>query len=287
LIELERCLHSTYSKVRKWVRKRKYLSHGQIPWSLGYWEYRNDFVRDVLRDVNLLERFASNQELPRGYGYRLDERVVEYPWVISRLCEHATHLLDAGSALNFEFLLQQPSLRKKNVVLYTLAAEYQALLRENVSYVYGDLRRTILRDQVFEEIVCISTLEHIGLDNTLIYTRDQRYNEMHLLDYRDVVREFRRLLTANGRIFLTVPYGKYQNHGWLQQFDHNLLHDAFQVFDGRIEDQAFYRYTSEGWVWANAAECADCEYYNVHARSNYDPDYAAAARAVACVVLSG
>jgi ubiquinone/menaquinone biosynthesis C-methylase UbiE len=44
--------------------------------------------------------------------------------------------------------------------------------QNNISYVYGDLRNTILKDQCFDEIVCISTLEHIGMDNTMLYTKD-------------------------------------------------------------------------------------------------------------------
>ena len=286
LIELERGLHFQIVNLLKRVHQWQYHHRGRIPWSTGYWDYRNDFVRDVLHDASLCARFASNQPLPAGYGYRLDERVVEYPWVISRLSDRATRLLDAGSALNFRFLLGHPALSKKSVVLYTLASEHYTVLHNNVSYIYGDLRQTILRDQLFDEIVCISTLEHVGLDNTLIYTRDQRYNEARVFDYRDVLREFQRLLVPGGRLFLTAPYGKYENHGWLQQFDRERLDDVFQIFDGKIEAQAFYRYTVDGWILSNAADCAECEYYDVHAHAEHAPDYAAAARAVACVALS-
>jgi len=58
------------------------------------------------------------------------------------------------------------------------------------------------------------------------------------------------------------------------------------VFDGKLEDQAFYRYTAEGWILSNAAECNECEYFDYYARSNFDLDYALAARAVACLMLS-
>jgi len=57
------------------------------------------------------------------------------------------------------------------------------------------------------------------MDNTLAYTRDQRYNEVRTFDYRIVLGEFRRLLMPGGRLLLSVPYGKYQNCGWMQQFD--------------------------------------------------------------------
>jgi len=286
LAEIDNWLHASYNSISKRIRKRQYLLGGQIPMTKGYFDYRNDLLRDILRDSNLGSCFKHNRELPRAYGYRLDERVVEYPWVISRVNNNPTQLLDAGSTLNFEFLLSLPVLQSKSIVICTLAPEQNPALRSNVSYIYGDLRKTILRDHLFGEIVCISTLEHIGMDNTLIYTSDQRYSESQHLDYRDVLREFQRLLAPGGRLFLTVPYGKYQNFGWLQQFDQERLADVFQVFDGTLEDQAFYRYTPKGWVLSNAEECAECEYYDFYGRSDFDADYAAAARAIACVMLS-
>lgn len=286
LSKIDNWLHFKYKSIAKTMRKRRYLGEGRIPLTVGYFDYRNDFLRDVLRRTDLLGLFRTRRELPRGYGFRLDERVIEYPWIVSRLSDQATDLLDAGSTLNFDFILGIESLSRKKIVIYTLAPEQNFTPRENVSYIYGDLRRTILRDHLFEEIVCISTLEHIGLDNTIAYSRDQRYNQVRLLDYRDVLGEFQRLLAPGGRLFLTVPYGKYQNCGWLQQFDQARLDDVIQVFDGTLEDQAFYRYTPEGWVLSNAGECAECEYNDFLVRSSFAPDYAVAACAVACVMLS-
>src|SRR3989339_1099649 len=43
--------------------------------------------------------------LGAGYGIRLDERIVEYPWLFSRLPAARGNLLDAGSALNYKYLL--------------------------------------------------------------------------------------------------------------------------------------------------------------------------------------
>ncbi len=279
-------LHRRYKSVSKKIDRWQYLRKGSIPQTPGYLDYRNDLIHQVLLDSQLCERFRRTQELPKGYGYRLDERVVEYPWVLSRLDPSAMHLLDAGSALNLELLLQLPILSTKKIVIYNLSPESNPLARANVSYIYGDLRDTILKDQLFEEIVCISTLEHIGLDNTLVYTRDPRFRESRPLDYRGVLREFRRLLVPGGRLFLTVPFGRYENHGWLQQFDQARLLDILDCFGGDLKDQTFYRYTAEGWILSNGAECADCEYFDFYARPSFDRDYATAARAVACILLS-
>src|SRR5688572_16844446 len=60
-----------------------YLENGRIPWSPGYIEHRTECLARTLEDKVLLQRFRESDQLPSGYGYRMDERVVEYPWVLS------------------------------------------------------------------------------------------------------------------------------------------------------------------------------------------------------------
>lgn len=264
-------------------RLRQYLRGGRIPWSQGYVDYRNDKIREVLRDPRLLESFRSHDALPDGFGSRLDERVIEYPWTFARLKGSAGRLLDAGSALNHEFLLSEPALREKSIVFFTLAPE-SFHSSPNLSYVFGDLRETVLRDETFDEIVCISTLEHVGMDNTKLYSSETRHKERSLRDYRLVMRELHRLLVPGGRLIVTVPFGRRQDLGWLQNFDNGLLDDAIQSFEGELADEGYYRYTPEGWMLSNRKGCDDCAYFDVHSHGTA-PDLAAAARGVACLEL--
>ncbi len=263
---------------------RKYLRSGRVPWTIGYSDYRNDVIHGLLKDPQALELFRSGGDLPASHGIGLDERVVEYPWVFSRLTSAPSHLFDAGSTLNFPNLLDLPVLKQKRIVIYTLAPESFSAM-ENVSYLFGDLRDTILRDSVFEEIVCISTLEHVGMDNTRIYTGDQRFHEHRTSDFRRVMTELRRLLAPGGRLLLTVPFGAYQDFGWLQQFDRTMLEDAIRVFNGRTIDLTVYRYLPTGWGRSNLDGCRDCEYHDPHGDVSNAADGAAAARSVACVHL--
>jgi hypothetical protein len=261
-----------------------YVDNGRIPWSRGYLEYRQQFVEQTLRDKRLMHSFRERQSLPDGYGIRMDERVVEYPWLFTRLHDAPTLLLDAGSTLNQHFLLSKSLLLQKTVIIYTLAPE-SVQNSPNISYVYGDLRNTVLRDAIFDEIACISTLEHVGMDNTMLYTLDNQYNEALQDAYLQVIREFSRLLKPGGQLLLTVPYGKVQNLGWLQQFDKTQLESVITGFDGEFVEQTYYRYGVSGWQISSAEECDDCEYYDVHSGKPFDSDYAAAARSVACLVL--
>ena len=262
----------------------KYRLSGRKPWTMGYSRYREMVIRDVLRDRELLDCFLHNGVLPAHYGYRLDERVVEYPWIFARLGVAGRLLLDAGSTLNFGYILDLPQLTCRSVVIYNLSPE-GVVRRGNVSYIYGDLRHTILKDECFDEIVCISTLEHVGMDNTFLYSRDVRFNESKRDEYRDAIREFRRLLKPGGKLFITVPYGRYENLGWLQQFDKKMVEAVLAVFGGSASTVTYYQYFADGWQVAEANVCAESSYFDIHHRSVYEPDYVAAARAVACIEM--
>jgi SAM-dependent methyltransferase len=259
-----------------------YLQSGRIPWSPGYKSYKRRFLERIVRDASALEGFRRASPLPPDYGWRLDERVVEYPWVFSRLGPGPLTLLDAGSTLNAAYLLELPMLRDKKMTVMTLAPE-GTVAGHDVTYVYGDLRDTGLADAAFDVVVCVSTLEHIGLDNTKLYTDDARFRESMPLDYQRAVAEFRRVLKPGGRVLITVPFGRAQRMGWAQQFDAAGLARISEAFGADPDEGTFYRYHPEGWRLSTAAECAGCEYFDVHAAKAPAPDGAAAARAVACL----
>jgi SAM-dependent methyltransferase len=281
---LFRLIRDHRHEVRFRKRLEEFHSSGQKPWTTGYDDYKEMFITGTLQDKDLLDRFSHDVPVPLNYGFRLDERVVEYPWLFSRLENANRLLLDAGSALNFPYLLDLPALKTRNVVIYTLSPE-SILSRGNISYIYGDLRQTILKSECFDEIVCISTLEHIGMDNTALYSTDNNFAEFRPNDYQIAVKEFYRLMKPGGKLYITVPYGRYFNHGWLQVFDEGMVDNITQVFNGSNVSKVYYRYLPEGWQISTADECAQCDYFDIHNQPHYDSDYAAAARAVVCMEM--
>lgn len=287
IVMVRRLVGTVKQKIAKKKRQAlisAYIKGGRKPWSAGYKLSRSEFIKSILSNDAVLAEFRALEPLPDDFGYGYDERVIEYPWVLARLDKPEGSLLDAGSALNHEYLLGHPALKNKKIVIYNLSPE-KFIEHSNNSYIFGDLRHTILRDELFDEIVCISTLEHIGMNNTMLYSKDVRFNELKLNDYLIVLKEFKRLLKPGGMLLITVPYGRYENHGWLQQFDFKMVDAVFDAFGPSCSIAAYYKYFPDGWQIVKARECDDCSYFDIHNKPDYEPDCAAAARAVACIEM--
>jgi len=118
-------------------------------------------------------------KLERGYGLGLDERLIEYPWLFSSLPSKEGNFLDAGSVLNFDYILSLPTLVQKKIFISTLAPEKHSFWNKSISYVYEDLRDICYKNNFFDWIVCLSVIEHIGLDNTKFYTNNPAMMNKH------------------------------------------------------------------------------------------------------------
>jgi SAM-dependent methyltransferase len=264
---------------------RRYLSGNREPFSEGYTEYKERLVLETLNNPALMETFRTGAALPMRFGDRLDERIVEYPWVFSRLQPGSGLVIDAGSTFNKASLLACDALKNRSILIYTLATDW-ITYDPRISYLFGDLRNMILKDEVAQTVVCISTLEHVGFTyeyNT--YSRRNPWPHAEPESYLEAVREFRRVLTPGGRLLLTIPYGRYEDHGWLQQFDDSRVESVKSNFGGTVRAEVYYRYSPDGWRTANALECRDLAYFNIHETGQFEEDGVAAARAVCCLDL--
>lgn len=258
-----------------------YRLRGHRPWSLGYYTAKSKTIGSAI-DTGL---FAGNTELPARYGYRIDERAVEYPWIFAQLPESPGVVLDAGSALNHCFLVDRAPLRGAQLTIMTLAPEKRCFWYRSISYVFGDLRKTFFSDSVFDVVISASTIEHIGLDNTLLYTGDVSKKESDALGFLPAISEFKRVLKPGGVCLITVPFGRRGVHGWYQVFDNDLVMkvvETFQPSDFTIE---FFGYFTDGWRRARSEDIADAGFFDIHEGKPFSSDFAAGARGVACIRL--
>lgn len=271
----ERMLSARRRLGRTWARRFAPVG----PNTLAYLAAHRALVASVLDDEEWRRIFAAGENLPAGLGAGFDERTVEYPWLFSRGLRG--RVLDAGSVLNHRHVLERTLVAADELTIATLAPEPLAFTELGVSYLYADLRRLPLRDAWFDEVVCLSTLEHVGMDTAIYGAAGERATDPTEEAAR-ALRELRRIVKPGGRIHISVPFGRREDHGWLRQLDRadvDALFDAAGV--GRREETAFV-HTPTGWRRVTAAEAADAIYNPGPARG---PDLAVAARAVLCATI--
>jgi hypothetical protein len=262
---------------------RTYLKSGRIPWTTGYSEYKYKLIGDVINS-DTLSTFSKGT-LPSGYGYRIDERIVEYPWFFSNVRHGASKLLDAGSVLNFSQIIGSDILKSKKLYISTLDYEGIQHINPAPSYIYEDLRDTCFKNDFFDDISCISTLEHVGMDNTMLYTSDESKKESSRYSYLKVLAEFSRILKKDGTLYLTVPYGKYKNFGWFQIFDAGMIERTLDTFNPARAEKTYFKYENDQWNFSNEASCKDGDFFDINTQEEYEADFLAGARCVICLKI--
>lgn len=268
-----------------WRNLLIYQLRGRKPWGRGYFEHKWTVIRQCIHDKDVMTSFQHGTTLPSSFGTRIDERIVEYSWLLSHMHDGAAVLLDAGSALNFEAILAHPRLSQKKITIATLHPEANCFWNKGVSYLFGDIRSMPFVSETFDIITCISTLEHVGMDNTKIYTSDAAFRENKTEDYLVAVAEFKRLLKPGGTLFITVPFGIYHHFGFFQQFNREMVRKVTKIFGEDKSMLTFYKYENNGWNISTEEKCNSAEYITAD-RAKVSSTLPAAASAIVCMKLT-
>lgn len=276
-------IKTKFKNIKKSWALFNFKKSGAKPWSNGYNYAKWDAIEKSIHSAEILECFEKYGSLPTNYGIGIDERSVEYPWVLAHLPKQAKTLLDAGSSLNFEMILNHEKIANKKIYIANLNPELNCFWQKEISYIYEDMRSLLFKNNTFDIITCISTLEHIGMDNTVFYTTNQNYKESASEDYLTAITELKRILKTGGTLLLTVPFGKKQDLKAFQQFNKEMIDKITAEFNGKQLFSYFYKYDKLGWKKSDIKNCSEVMYSS--APKIQSPDLAASARAVACLKL--
>src|SRR5262249_55420804 len=127
-------------------------------------------------------------------------------------------------------------------------------------------------DSRFDQVLLVSTLEHIGADN-------ERYGLGEGPDddgMASALRELRRVLSADGSLIVTVPVGEPEDYGWFRQ---DTTRGWIRVLPGAgsfVAEAEVYELGGDGWRAAPTFTSTGVRY----------GDRGPAASAVLCAELS-
>ncbi len=169
-----------------------------------------------------------------------DERVIEIPWVLSRLRGN-------GRVLEVGYAFAEPpylgALLRSGVEL--VGVDLATLDVDGMERVEADVRALPFPDGSFDQVLLVSTLEHIGADNSVygLETEPADSGDARL----SALRSLRRALRGNGSLLCTVPLGEPDDCGWFRQEDERGWTRLFRRAGFFVEEQESYELTPEGW----------------------------------------
>ena len=180
-----------------------------------------------------------------------DERVVEIPWVLARL--------RPGRVLEVGYAFAEPS------YLAALVAAVQGelvgvdLAQAEVPFetVRADVRELPFDARSFDQALLVSTLEHVGADNTVYGLEAEEGGAAARLA---ALRELRRVLRPGGSLLVTVPLGEPADHGWFREDDVRGWTRLYARAGLFVEEQEAYELGEAGWRAAPAFRAEGVRY---------------------------
>jgi O-antigen chain-terminating methyltransferase len=175
------------------------------------------------------------------YGLDDSERCIEIPWVLSRF-RGEPRVLDIGYA-NAEPRYRQA--RDALEIPFLVGLDLAAAPQPSIAGVVGDALALPFRPGAFDLILAISVIEHIGRDNSIYCARERPSQEFGDLE---AAAGLASLLRPGGRLLITVPFGRLEDHGWFVQYDLRRI-QALVEFSGCEQTLAeYYAYGADGWT---------------------------------------
>ncbi len=230
----------------------------------SYYVARNTLITGFIQKVGMGE---SVDQVLSGFDARqYDERVAEYTYFSAWLqrAGKQAEILDVGCVLNNS--LVDPVLTTScesvwfcNVDLEPVAVEVP------VYYHLSTLQDAFQNGRKFDVITSLSTIEHIGYDNSQYGSSVPAiYTEPEVEPLVNSIVKIVDLLNVGGRFLISVPYGcrevlihPYTLKKASQVFDFDAIQAAINAISAKVSELEFdvYQISSEGWSKVDAEQC--------------------------------
>lgn len=178
------------------------------------------------------------------------ERILENPLIIQHLPQKKSRILDVGSRYS-QVPLEMAALGHEVVAL---DIEDYVFKHKNLRFVKGDIRKTPFRNNYFDVVTIISTLEHVGMGETSYGDAQEADGDV------TAMKEICRILKPRGLILMTLPFGKAKVLPFLRVYDRRRIKQISKGFSIRRE---VYMYNNkESWEISTYSKVKNIE--NTH-----------------------
>lgn len=233
----------------------------KIKGSLRYKRINANILSEVERALELNRGGDGTIRLPAHYGRNLPERVIEM--FFARLYyKPGLKVLDVGcsNAMESHLRMVRDLAPPRNIVGIDISVPPEKTRRCYDRFLHESIVSSGVETGSFDLIWCISALEHFGMDNSSYTDRFVLSEDMDV----QAVKEMVRILARRGRLLVTVPYGKYENHAWFRNYDRDHVRNLLSPMECHADLQtSYYRHThGTGWCVATVEELEHVGYYD-------------------------
>ena len=151
------------------------------------------------------------------------ERYVEYEFALGNLISHnmEASILDVGcSTFTLSSEIRKFSRKRWQIIGIDIANEVSS---RDFPLILMDARKMGFRNETFDQVICLSTMEHIGLDK-LGYETKTFDSDYGVSGDILAMTEICRVLKPKGTVIVTVPYGNLiiKRQGYRVYYDESL-----------------------------------------------------------------
>lgn len=211
------------------------------PW-LPRWVGRMEGNQFLLRFLSYFR--ATDRPGMVRWRHSVNERIVELPFVLRSLEQAGQRVLDVGCSQSILPL----ELAHLGFRVWGIDQRSYPVRHPNFEFVRCDVCQLTFPESFFDAVVCLSTIEHVGLG----FYGDTRQDRGDLA----AVRELRRVLKPGGKLILTTPFGR-RGEGWQRVYD---LSGIQELLEGlKVETMRYCLKAGDVWKETDEASLRDVD----------------------------
>ena len=176
------------------------------------------------------------------FGYHTS-RSREYDFILNNVSPRKATIMDIGSVGS----LLPLKIAKKGHKVFTVDTREYHEKHSNITSINKDINSTDFPENFFDEIICVSVLEHIGMSAY----GDPTYKDGDEL----TVQVFAKILKNSGKLLITMPFaGEYKISPWLDTYekiyDYKSVTTLFENWK-IIKEEYYIPEGQKNWIKAN------------------------------------